>query len=153
MVQYLGMKQNQRGQMRRATHRRHIPKSLVRRVIGWSLVVLGLLGLALPVLPGLILFAIAIVLLGPHDPTLRRLAVWVRLVLRRWSQAKQRHVRRLGIFVRQWYCAQRLVLRGMLHRHEHGAQGWQTHLALLAAMLIGMAVSGGVFLAVLHQIP
>jgi uncharacterized membrane protein YbaN (DUF454 family) len=97
------MKQNQRGQMRRATHRRHIPKSLVRRVIGWSLVVLGLLGLALPVLPGLILFAIAIVLLGPHDPTLRRLAVWVRLVLRRWSQAKQRHVRRLGIFVRQWY--------------------------------------------------
>ena len=139
--------------MQQPRHRRHITKSLARRILGWSLLALALLGFVLPVLPGLPLLALGIIALGPHDPTLRRIAVRVRLLIRRWSQMRQRHLRRCGIFVRQRYRETRLTLHAHLHRHEHGRQGWRAHLALLAMTLLGLTASAGAALAAWHTIP
>lgn len=138
--------------MPQATKRRHVPRSMIRRILGWSSIVLGLLGIVLPVLPGLIFIAVGIVLLGPHDPALRRMAIAIRLILRRWSQAKQRHMRRVGQFARRRYCEQRHMLRSQLHQHEHGGQSWRGHYVLLAITLVGLAITAGIGFFVWHAI-
>lgn len=126
---------------------------MVRRVAGWSLICLALLGMALPVLPGLIFLVFGILVLGPHDPMLRRIAVAIRIVLRRWSQMRQRHMRRLGCFARERYSESRRVVRAHLHRHQHGESGWRTHVSLLLVTLIGLTASAGIMYAVWHTIP
>ena len=120
--------------------------------MGWSAIVVGLLGIMLPILPGVIFFALGIILLGPHDPTLRRIAIGIRLLLRRWSQAEQQHVRRIGIFVRCRYREQRLLLREYLHRHKRGGQSWSGHYLLLALTLIVLAITAGIGLVIWHTI-
>lgn len=138
--------------MPQATKHRHVPRSMIRRILGWSAISLGLLGIVLPVLPGIIFIAIGIVLLGPHDPALRRSAIAIRLILRRWSQAKQRHMRLTGQFVRRRYCEQRRMLRTHLHHHEHGSQSWRGHYVLLAMTLVGLAITAGIGFFVWHTI-
>jgi hypothetical protein len=138
--------------IRRQTKHRHMPRPIIRRVLGWSAIVVGLLGVVLPVLPGVVFFALGAVLLGPHDPTLRRIAVGIRLFLRRWSCAKQRHVRRIGQYVRSQYREQRLLLRAYLHRHERGEQSWRGHYVLLALTLFVLALTAGIGLVVWHTI-
>lgn len=133
-------------------HRRHIPRSFMRRCAGWGLIGLGLLGIVLPVLPGLIFIALGILMLGPHDPALRRIALCLRIVLRRWSQMRQPHIRRMGIVARRWHRSTRLALRDQLHEHEHGAHGWKSHVRLLVLVLVGMSVSAGLMLFVWHSI-
>lgn len=125
----------------------------MRRITGWSLVGFALLGFLLPVIPGIPLLAFGIIALGPHDPTLRRIGLMLRLLLRRWSHMRQPYVRRGGMFVRQRYRDTRLALRVHLHRHEHGNEGWRAHLALLVVTLIGMTASAGVMFAAYHTIP
>jgi uncharacterized membrane protein YbaN (DUF454 family) len=139
-------------QMSRTSKRRHAPRTLIRRVLGWGTIALGLLGIVLPVLPGLIFIAIGVVLLGPHDPALRRSAIAIRLILRRWSQCKQRHFRQLGRFARSRYREQRLLLRAQLHHHEHGEQGWRGHYMLLAITLAALAITAGIGFFVWHTI-
>lgn len=112
-----------------------------------------MLGFLLPVIPGIPLLAFGIIALGPHDPTLRRIGLALRLLVRRWSQMRQPYVRRCGWFVRQRYRDTRMALRAHLHRHEHGTEGWRTHLALLAVMLIGMTASAGMMFVAWHTIP
>lgn len=112
-----------------------------------------MLGFVFPVLPGLPFLAIGIVILGPHDPTLRRTAIGIRQILRRWSKAQQPHVRRAGIFARSRYRETRLALRAQLHNQLHCNQGWRGHLKLLAVTLISMAVSAGAMFAAWHTIP
>lgn len=139
--------------MRQSRRCRHLPHPLRRRILGWSLVTLALLGFLLPVIPGLPLLALGIIALGPHDPTLRRSAVLLRLVLRRWSQLRQRHLRWIGSFVRQRYSQTRLSLRAHLHGHQHGRQGWRAHLGLLIMTLIGLTASAGAMFVAWHTIP
>jgi hypothetical protein len=146
------MRQDRRIQIRRRCHHRHVPRPMVRRVAGWSAIGLGLLGIALPVMPGLIFLALGIVLLGPHDPMLRRITLSIRLLLRRWSQAEQRHIRQLGAFVRSRYRQQRLLLREYLHRHEHGRQSWRAHYLLLALTLAVLAITAGIGFVIWHTI-
>ena len=138
--------------MPQATKRRHVPRSMIRRILGWSSIGLGLLGIVLPVLPGLIFIALGIVLLGPHDPALRRSAIAIRLILRRWSQAEQRHMRQIGRFVRRRYCEQRHILRSHLHHHEYGGQSWRGHYVLLAITLVALAITAGIGFFVWHTI-
>ena len=147
------MKQQRYGPTPPSKDRRHVPRSLLRRVAGWCLIVLAVLGVALPVLPGLPFLALGILVLGPHDPTLRRIAVALRLLLRRWSQARHRHVRRTGSWARQQYRDARHALRAHLHRHRHGADGWRSHLALLGVMLISVTISAGIIFAVWRSVP
>jgi hypothetical protein len=70
--------------------------------------------------PGLLALAVGIILLGRHDPTLRRWAVLLRMSLRRLSQAEVSAVRRLGQWLRQRHASARLLVREQLHRHAHG---------------------------------
>ena len=138
--------------MPQATKRRHVQRSMIRRILGWSSIVLGLLGIVLPVLPGLIFIAVGIVLLGPHDPALRRMAIAIRMILRRWSQTKQRHMREIGRFARRRYREQRNLLRSHLHQHEHGGQSWRGHYVLLAITLAALAITAGIGFFVWHAI-
>lgn len=125
---------------------------MIRRIMGWSTIALGLLGVMLPVLPGVVFFALGVVLLGPHDPTLRRIAIGIRLILRRWSQANHQQTRRIGQFVRSRYREQRLLLRSHLHHHEYGGQSWRGHYLLLALTLFVLALTAGIGFFVWHTI-
>lgn len=107
----------------------------------------------LPVLPGVPFLVVGIVVLGPHDPLLRRVAIAIRIVLRRWSQMRQRQLRWVGCFARERYNETRRMVREHLHHHQHGAYGWRTHLPLLALTLIGITASAGIMFAVWHTIP
>ena len=116
------------------------------------MIALALLGFALPILPGVIFLALGIITLGPHDPTLRRAAVAIRIALRRWSQVKQQHFRALGRVARARYRSSRLALRAHLHRHEAGSVSWRSHLLLLGVTLLGMVVAAGAMLLVWHVV-
>lgn len=127
-------------------------KSVARRIVGWSLIVLAVLGLVLPVIPGLPFLAIGIVALGPHDPTLRRMGVTIRLLLRRWSTMRNSHLRRLGCLARGQYAAARQIVRLHLHSHQHGRAGWRAHLPMLITMLIGLTASAAIMWLLWHTI-
>jgi hypothetical protein len=100
-------------------HMRHRPRSLRRRVGGWVVVAAGLAMIVLPG-PGLLAIALGMVILGRHDPTLRRWAVLLRLGLRRLSQAESSAVRTLGQWLRRRHLMARLMVREQLHRHASG---------------------------------
>ncbi len=117
------------------------------------MIVLALLGFVLPVLQGWLFLVIGIVLLGPHDPTLRQVAVRIRLTLRRLSQVEQRHLRRIGIFARRRYAEARIMLRTHLHRHERGAHSWRSHWLLLLTIFIGLAALAGILLVTWQTLP
>ena len=51
--------------------------SVVRHVLGWSLLVLGIAGLVLPVLQGWLFIALAALLLAPDVPLFARLLGWI----------------------------------------------------------------------------
>jgi hypothetical protein len=57
--------------------------AIVRQVIGWGCVVIGLLLLILPG-PGIALLTVGVMLVGRRHPLLRRIIVGVKLVLRGW---------------------------------------------------------------------
>ncbi len=123
--------------------------ALLRRIGGWSLILLGLLGFVLPVLPGILLLVLGIVVLGPRDSTLRRIALYARLGLRRWSRVKHPFLRWVGWKVRHLYCAARLQVRAYLHRHQQGKSVRQAYLLLLAAAGILLATVAGVFFIII----
>ncbi len=50
---------------------------VVRHVIGWSLLVLGIAGLVLPVLQGWLFIALAALLLAPDVPFFARVLDWI----------------------------------------------------------------------------
>ena len=122
---------------------RHRPRSLPRRVLGWSVVVAGLVMLVLPG-PGLLALALGIIILGRHDPTLRRWAVWFRLGLRRLSRAESPTVRPIGRWLREQQCRARQQIREQLQRHAHG-QPLSPAVRLWIGLTLAMAiVSAGV---------
>lgn len=71
--------------------------AILRRVTGIVLLVIGILGLLLPVLPGWPLVIPGVVLLGRRDRLVRLSHLVVRLVLRRLRQSRIRHIRVLGV--------------------------------------------------------
>ena len=71
---------------------------IMRQVIGWSLILLGVLMGFVPMVPGTLLVAIGVVLLAPHVRAFRRISAWMhkrfpnlRGPLRRFRDFKQRH--------------------------------------------------------------
>ena len=52
-------------------------RSVVRHVLGWSLLILGVAGLVLPVLQGWLFIALGALLLSPDVPVFARLLTWI----------------------------------------------------------------------------
>jgi hypothetical protein len=73
-----------------------------RQVLGWLFILLGLVGLVLPVLQGVIFLVIGIALVGRRHPLIRYAAVYFKLFVRRWAAVETPVVGPLG----------RLALRG-----------------------------------------
>lgn len=59
----------------------------VRVIAGWFFIVLGLLGLVLPVLQGILFLAIGALLLAPYVPFFRRIKVYL---FRRFPRMRKR---------------------------------------------------------------
>ena len=58
---------------------------VIRQILGWIFILLGLLGLLLPVLQGVIFLVIGIALVGRRNVLIRRTTVLFKLLLRRWA--------------------------------------------------------------------
>jgi hypothetical protein len=73
-----------------------------RQVLGWLFILLGLIGLVLPILQGVIFLVIGIALVGRRHPLIRWASVYFKLFVRRWAAVKTPVIGPLG----------RLALRG-----------------------------------------
>jgi hypothetical protein len=61
---------------------------VVRQVLGWIFIVLGLIGLVLPVLQGVLFLVIGIALVGRRNWLIRRSAILIKRFLRRWAAVR-----------------------------------------------------------------
>jgi hypothetical protein len=104
---------------------------IIRQVLGWIFILLGLLGLVLPVLQGVLFLAIGIALVGRRNWLIRRSTLIFKRFLRRWARAKQPLVGSPGrVALRaQWKCS-----REARHLHRRYA-GWRQRRALSRADL------------------
>ena len=109
---------------------------------------LGLLGSILPVLPGLIFFGLGVLVLGPYDPTLRRIALGIRLALRRWSCLRHPTLRRLGWTARLRHRTVRLAVRAQVMRFRRGEYRFYHYLTWLALFMLSMIAYAGVVFAI-----
>lgn len=50
-----------------------LPKRFIRLILGWLFIILGVLGLFLPILQGILFLAIGFVLLAPDVPFFKRM--------------------------------------------------------------------------------
>jgi hypothetical protein len=58
---------------------------VLRPVVGWGFIILGLLGMVLPVLQGVLFLAIGISLVGKRSYPIRLARVHIKLLLRWWE--------------------------------------------------------------------
>ncbi len=57
---------------------RHRAKHFIRHLWGWVLVVLGIIGLILPIMPGWIFLIPGLIILSDYLPWARRLVAWAK---------------------------------------------------------------------------
>ena len=67
-----------------------------RQALGWLFILLGLVGLALPIVPQIPFLVIGIALVGRRHPVIRWVSVYFKLFLRRWAAAQAPLIGRLG---------------------------------------------------------
>ncbi|ACL25605.1 hypothetical protein [Chloroflexus aggregans] len=85
----------------------------VRRILGLTFLIIGIIGSLFPIIPGWPGFLMAIIFLGRRDRLLRRLHLIARLVLRWLRKAPVPHVRGAG----QWLSNQYVELRRAVVPH------------------------------------
>jgi hypothetical protein len=80
---------------------------LLRQTLGWAFILLGLLGLVLPVLQGVLFLVIGVALVGHRNWLIRRTKLVFKRFLRRWAAARAPLVAGAGrIALRaQWKCS------------------------------------------------
>jgi hypothetical protein len=93
---------------------------VARQVLGWMFIVLGLLGLVLPLLQGVLFLVIGIALVGRRNIVIRHSRVAIRRFLRRWA-AVQAPV--IGPAGRLAHRAHRQSARQSRHLH-HRYDAW-----------------------------
>lgn len=76
---------------------RHPIERILRQIVGWLCIAIGILGIAIPVFPQLPFLAVGALLLAPHVRMFRRLSAWIhkkyprfRGPLRRFRDIKER---------------------------------------------------------------
>jgi len=95
--------------MTRTSYRRSLVIAwwLLRQVLGWFFILLGLLGLVLPVLQGVLFLVIGVALVSRRNWLIRRSVLIFKRFLRRWAAAQSPFLSRTGrIALRaQWKCS------------------------------------------------
>ncbi len=108
------------------------------------MIVAGLVLVVLPG-PGLLALALGIVLLGRHDPTLRRSAILLRLSVRRMSRAERRWIRWAGAWLRHHQSRSRLIIREQVRRcaagHPLSPSVWLWIVLSLGVAMMSIGVS------------
>lgn len=87
---------------------------MLRQVIGWICIGLGLIGMALPLLQGIPLLVIGIALVGRRHPLIRWASVHLKLLLRRWAAVQAPVIGPLGRLALR---AQQQISRQRRHFH------------------------------------
>lgn len=118
--------------MRNTQTRLHRAWCLARPVVGWGLIVLGLLGLVLPVLQGVLFLALGISLVGQRSYPIRLVRVQTRLLLKRWEALPVPLLRAPGRWLRrqqQELSRRQRRLRCSRQRHpcQHKQSGQESH--------------------------
>jgi hypothetical protein len=99
---------------------------IIRQVIGWMFILLGLVGLVLPVLQGVLFLVIGIALVGKRNWLIRRSTLLFKRFLRRWARVKTPLVGPAGRLALR---AQWKISREARHLHRRYAE-WQQRRAL-----------------------
>lgn len=97
---------------------------LLRQVLGWFFILLGLVGLVLPVLQGVLFLVIGIALVGRKNWLIRHSTLIFKRFLRRWAAARSPLVARAGHLALR---AQWKVSRESRHLHRRFSAWWQRH--------------------------
>ena len=107
---------------------------LLRQVLGWFFILLGLLGLVLPVLQGVLFLVIGVALVGRRNWLIRRSTLIFKRLLRRWASVQNPMIGGAGrIALRaQWKCS-----RESRHLHRRYTEWRQRRRALPDDELIG----------------
>src|SRR5689334_9535145 len=87
---------------------------VLRQVLGWFFIFLGILGLVLPVLQGVLFLVIGVALVGRRNWLIRRSVLVIKRALRRWAALPTPVIGPLG----------RLALRG---QHQISRQSRRLH--------------------------
>jgi hypothetical protein len=69
---------------------------IIRQVIGWIFIILGIIGLVLPILQGVLFLVIGIALVGRRNWLIRKTSVSCKLFLRRWAAVQTPLIGPLG---------------------------------------------------------
>lgn len=104
--------------MQKTTSTQFRPALLIRRVLGFTFLAIGILGALLPIIPGWPGLFVAILLLGRRDPVLRKLHLAGRRVLRGLRTNRAPHLRRLGRWLSGQYVGMRRSITPRLIQAE-----------------------------------
>ncbi len=107
---------------------------LLRQVLGWLFILLGLLGLVLPVLQGVLLLVIGVALVGRRNWLIRRSMLVFKRFLRRWAAVRAPLVGGAGRIALR---AQWKYSRESRHLHRRYAEWRQRRVGLRDDELIG----------------
>ena len=91
---------------------------VLRQVLGWFFIALGLVGLVLPVLQGVLFLVIGIALVGRRNWLIRRTSLVIKRGLRRWARHERPWMARTG----------RLALHAQ-HRYSRQSRRLHRHVA------------------------
>ena len=99
---------------------------MLRQMLGWICIFLGLLGLVLPVLQGVIFLVIGVALVGRRNWLIRWTSVHFKLFLRRWAALETPAIGPLG----------RMALRGQqeVSRQRRRLHWWHIERQRLKAL-------------------
>ena len=97
---------------------------VLRQVLGWFFIALGLLGLVLPVLQGVLFLVIGVALVGRRNWLIRRSALVIKRGLRRWARHERPWLARSG---RMALHAQHRYSRHSRRLHRHVAARFGQH--------------------------
>lgn len=86
------------------------PLSIIRRIIGLFLLLIGILGLLLPIMPGWPFIIPGVVLLGRRDRIVRLSHLIVRHALRRMRHSRAQRIRAIGWRLSAEYARTRRVI-------------------------------------------
>lgn len=109
-------------------------RAVLRRLLGWTLLILGIVLIPLPG-PGIVVTALGIAVLGKREPMLRRANVGVKLWLRQLCQSRKPNVKRIGLWLRNQH---RQTRHAIHHINDQRAAGHPLPPLFWAAIIVSL---------------